>query len=138
MATRSRSVSLIHTTLTAALAGACASLCGNSLALGQAIHWPRQDLAIPFQLSSVGSPPDYLELEVSEDVGKTWQSVAKADTKQRQFQFQTQRDGAYWFRVKSLDRSGQLIDQPGEAMHIVIDSTKPVGQLLIDLDRKGD
>jgi len=131
-------VSLIHTTLTAALAGACASLCGNSLALGQAIHWPRQDLAIPFQLSSVGTPPDYLELEVSEDVGKTWQSVAKADTKQRQFQFQTQRDGAYWFRVKSLDRSGQLIDQPGEAMHIVIDSTKPVGQLLIDLDRKGD
>ena len=138
MATRSRSVSLIHTTLTAALAGACVSLFGNSLALGQAIHWPRQDLAIPFQLSSVGTLPDYLELEVSEDVGKTWQSVAKADTKQRQFQFQTQRDGAYWFRVKSLDRSGQLIDQPGEAMHIVIDSTKPVGQLLIDLDRKGD
>lgn len=114
------------------------ALLGHSESLGQAIHWPRQELAIPFELGSVGTPPQWLELEVSEDSGKTWQSVAKADSKQRQFQFQTQRDGAYWFRVKSLDRSGQLIEQPGEPMQILIDSTKPAGQLLIDLDRKGD
>lgn len=104
----------------------------------QAIYWPRQELAIPFQLSSLGTPPESLELEVSEDAGRSWQSVTKADPTQKQFQFQTQRDGDYWFRVKSLDQSGQVVDQPGEAMHIVIDSTKPVGQLLIDLDRKGD
>ncbi|MFM2011954.1 MAG: hypothetical protein RLZZ396_738 [Planctomycetota bacterium] len=121
-----------------ALALTSAALLGNDDLQAQAIHWPKQDLAIPFQLSSVGTPPEVLELEVSEDAGKSWQSVAKADSKQRQFQFQTQRDGAYWFRVKSLDRSGQLIDQPGEPMQIVIDSTKPDGQLLIDLDRKGD
>jgi hypothetical protein len=121
-----------------ALALTSAALLGNDDLQAQAIHWPKQDLAIPFQLSSIGTPPEVLELEVSEDAGKSWQSVAKADSKQRQFQFQTQRDGAYWFRVKSLDRSGQLIDQPGEPMQIVIDSTKPDGQLLIDLDRKGD
>jgi hypothetical protein len=124
--------------LTYPLALVAASLLANQDAYAQAIHWPKQDLAIPFQLSSVGTPPELLELEVSQDAGKTWQSVAKADSKQRQFQFQTQNDGDYWFRVKSLDRSGQLIDQPGEPMQIVIDSTKPVGQLLIDLDRKGD
>ncbi|MCY3007509.1 MAG: hypothetical protein NTV29_16215 [Planctomycetota bacterium] len=120
------------------VSGAAAVLSANDSACGQSIHWPRQDLAIPFELSSVGNPPAYLELEVSEDTGKTWQSVAKADPKQRQFQFQTQRDGTYWFRVKSLDLGGQVIDPPGEPMHIVIDSTKPTGQLLIDLDRKGD
>ncbi|MFN6400455.1 MAG: hypothetical protein ACK449_11210 [Planctomycetota bacterium] len=114
------------------------ALLGHSESSGQVIHWPRQELAIPFELSSVGTPPQWLELEVSEDSGKTWQSVAKADSKQRQFQFQTQRDGAYWFRVKSLDHGGQLVDQPGEPMQILIDSTKPAGQLLIDLDRKGD
>lgn len=123
-------------TCTFALVGT--ALLAHQDACAQAIHWPKQELAIPFQLGSVGTPPELLELEVSDDAGKTWQSVAKADSKQRQFQFQTQRDGAYWFRVKSLDRSGQLIDQPGEPMQIVIDSTKPVGQLLIDLDRKGD
>jgi len=139
MANRRLSSNLIRSTL----ALSAATLVGHPWACGQeihgqAIHWPRQELAIPFQLSSGGTAPEFLELEVSEDAGKTWQSVAKADSKQRQFQFQTQRDGAYWFRVKSLDRSGQVVDQPGEAMHIVIDSTKPVGQLLIDLDRKGD
>ena len=124
--------------LTFALALSVATVLTDQDAFAQAIHWPKQELAIPFQLGSVGTPPELLELEVSEDSGKTWQSVGKADSKQRQFQFQTQRDGAYWFRVKSLDRSGQLIDQPGEPMQIVIDSTKPAGQLLIDLDRKGD
>jgi len=124
--------------LSFALALAVATAVTDQDAFAQAIHWPKQELAIPFQLGSVGTPPELLELEVSEDAGKTWQSVGKADSKQRQFQFQTQRDGAYWFRVKSLDRSGQLIDQPGEPMQIVIDSTKPAGQLLIDLDRKGD
>ena len=124
--------------LSFALALAVATVVTDQDAFAQAIHWPKQELAIPFQLGSVGTPPELLELEVSEDAGKTWQSVGKADSKQRQFQFQTQRDGAYWFRVKSLDRSGQLIDQPGEPMQIVIDSTKPAGQLLIDLDRKGD
>lgn len=124
--------------LSFALALAVATVVTDQDAFAQAIHWPKQELAIPFQLGSVGTPPELLELEVSEDSGKTWQSVGKADSKQRQFQFQTQRDGAYWFRVKSLDRSGQLIDQPGEPMQIVIDSTKPAGQLLIDLDRKGD
>ena len=120
------------------VSGAAAVLSANDSACGQSIHWPRQDLAIPFELSPIGTPPAQLVLEVSEDSGKTWQSVAKADPKQRQFQFQTQRDGAYSFRVKSLDLGGQVIDQPGETMHIVIDSTKPTGQLLIDLDRKGD
>lgn len=124
--------------LSFALVLAVATVVTDQDAFAQAIHWPKQELAIPFQLGSVGTPPELLELEVSEDSGKTWQSVGKADSKQRQFQFQTQRDGAYWFRVKSLDRSGQLIDQPGEPMQIVIDSTKPAGQLLIDLDRKGD
>ena len=94
------------------VSGAAAVLSANDSACGQSIHWPRQDLAIPFELGSIGTPPAQLVLEVSEDAGKTWQSVAKADPKQRQFQFQTQRDGAYWFRVKSLDRAGQVVDQP--------------------------
>lgn len=134
MAMANRSINLVKKSL----ALASTALLANNLAIGQVIHWPRQDLAIPFQLGSVGTPPDLLELEVSEDSGKSWQSVAKADSKQRQFQFQAQRDGAFWFRVKSLDRSGQPIDGPSEPMQIFIDSTKPVGQLLIDLDRKGD
>lgn len=134
MALVNRSTNLLKNSL----AIASATLLSSNLVFAQAIHWPRQDLAIPFQLGTAGTPPEMLELEVSQDGGKTWQSVAKAASSQRQFQFQAQRDGAYWFRVQSLDRSGQAIDGPSEPMHIVIDSTKPVGQLLIDLDRKGD
>ena len=63
------------------VSGAAAVLSANESVCGQSIHWPRQDLAIPFELSSIGTPPAQLVLEVSEDAGKTWQSVAKADPK---------------------------------------------------------
>jgi len=115
----------------------------NTVAHAQAIHWPRQELIIPFQVHQQGTSPDSVELEVSSDAGKTWQVAGKAkitnsDSKDRQFPFRADRDGEYWFRVKSLDRSGNLIDQPGEPMRVSVDSTKPTGELLIDLDKKGD
>lgn len=119
----------------------CAQL--SPVAHAQAIHWPRQELIIPFQVHHQGTSPDSVELEVSSDAGKTWQAAGKAqitnsDSKDRQFPFKADRDGEYWFRVKSLDRSGNLIDQPGEPMRVTVDSTKPTGELLIDLDKKGD
>lgn len=119
----------------------CAHL--SPIADAQAIHWPRQELIIPFQVHHQGTSPDSVELEVSNDAGKTWQSAGKAqitnsDSKDRQFPFKADRDGEYWFRVKSLDRSGNLIDQPGDPMRVSVDSTKPTGELLIDIDKKGD
>jgi len=132
-----------------------ASLClcnlgfvSTELSNAQQIHWPRQELVIPFQVHQQSNPPHWVELEVSSDSGNSWTSVGKnqtastdnasAPTRDRQFQFQAPSDGEFWFRIKPLDRQGNLIDQPGEPMKIVVDSQKPSGELLIDLDRKGD
>ncbi len=122
-------------------------------ASAQQIHWPRKELVIPFQVHQQSNPPHWVELEVSSDSGNSWTSVGKnqttsadnpsanntsAHSRDRQFQFQAPSDGEFWFRIKPLDRQGNLIDQPGEPMRIVVDSQKPSGELLIDLDRKGD
>lgn len=103
-----------------------------------AIYWPRQDLVIPFQVDLTGQPPAEIHLEVSEDRGRTWAVYHRSDVRGRQFNFQAARDGEYWFRLKTLDRFGTPIENPGEPMHIVIDTTKPTGELLIDMDTQGD
>jgi hypothetical protein len=110
----------------------------NSPLDNPAIYWPRQDLVIPFQVDLTGQPPAEIHLEVSEDRGRNWAVYHRSDVRGRQFNFQAARDGEYWFRLKTLDRFGAPIDNPGEPMHIVIDTTKPTGELLIDMDTQGD
>jgi hypothetical protein len=107
-------------------------------AQSSAIHWPRQDLVIPFQVDLNGQPPAEIQLEVSEDRGQTWSLYQRSDVRGKQFNFHAPRDGEYLFRLKTLDRFGAPIDNPGEPMRIVIDTAKPTGELLIDMDLKGE
>lgn len=102
------------------------------------IHWPRQDLIIPFHVDLTGQPPAEIQLEVSEDRGQSWSLYQRSDVRGRQFNFHATRDGEYLFRLKTLDRYGAPLEQPGEPMRILIDTTKPTGELLIDMDPKGN
>lgn len=103
-----------------------------------AIYWPRHDLVIPFQVDLTGQPPAEIHLEVSEDRGRSWSVYHRSDVRGRQFNFHAAQDGEYLFRLKTMDRFGAPIDNPGEPMHIIIDTTKPTGELLIDMDIQGD
>jgi hypothetical protein len=122
----------------AALAWAIPTTAAQDAPSSSTIHWPRQDLVIPFQVDLNGQPPAEIQLEVSEDRGQTWSLYQRSDVRGKQFNFHAPRDGEYLFRLKTLDRFGAPIDNPGEPMRIVIDTAKPTGELLIDMDLKGE
>ncbi|MBM3964151.1 MAG: hypothetical protein FJ308_03660 [Planctomycetes bacterium] len=125
----------------------CGGLVSHSVALGQVpmrdrdspqpIYWPRQDLIIPFQVDVAGEVPAEIQLELSEDQGRNWTLYTRGDVRTKQFNFHATKDGEYLFRLKTLDRNGVAFDNPGAPLLIVVDTNKPTGELLVDMDPRG-
>jgi hypothetical protein len=69
-----------------------------------------------------------LRLYVSKDRGKTWQLHAKEAADAKQFRFDTDRDGEYWFNVQVVDTKGTAIPE---------DMTKATASLKVVVDTKG-
>lgn len=125
----------------------CGGLVSHGVALGQApmrdrdnpqpIYWPRQDLIIPFQVDVAGEVPAEIQLELSEDQGRNWTLYTRGDVRTKQFNFHAAKDGEYLFRLKTLDRNGVAFDNPGAPLLIVVDTNKPTGELLVDMDPRG-
>jgi hypothetical protein len=71
-----------------------------------------------------------LQLYVSMDQGKSWQSNAVAAPDQKSFRFVATRDGLYWFAVQAQDTQGQLFPATLEgvqpSLKVVIDTQPPV------------
>jgi hypothetical protein len=73
-----------------------------------------------------------IRLYVSVDQGLHWQHVQSVPPQQGRFEFQAPRDGAYWFAVKTVDKSNQL--HPGgettqAGLRVVVDTRAPSLQL---------
>lgn len=87
------------------------------------------EFALPFTLAEADRPdrqPAEVRLSVSGDRGRTWHPHSKVEPTRRQFVFQAYNDGEYWFRLQTLDRSGQLRPkQPGPPGLVVIVDTVP-------------
>ena len=125
----------------------CGGLVSHGFALGQApvrdrdnpqpIYWPRQDFIIPFQVDLAGEVPAEIQLELSEDQGRNWSLYTRGDVRTKQFNFHAARDGEYLFRLKTLDRNGVAFDNPGAPLLIVVDTSKPTGELLVDMNQRG-
>lgn len=125
----------------------CGGLLSHGVALGQApvgdrdkpqpIYWPRQDFIIPFQVDLAGEVPAEIQLELSEDQGRNWTLYTRGDVRTKQFNFHAAKDGEYLFRLKTLDRNGVAFDNPGAPLLIVVDTSKPTGELLVDMDPRG-
>jgi hypothetical protein len=129
--------------LTAIALSASMSFCfsGGSHAWGQneeqVTYWPRNSLVIPFQIDPAGEVPKEVHLEVSVDLGKTWQLYHRADVRTRQFQYHASQDGAILFRLKTVDSQGTVFENPGTPLQVVIDTAKPTGELRVDMDAQG-
>jgi hypothetical protein len=71
-----------------------------------------------------------LQLFVSMDQGKTWQTAALAPPEQHHFRFMTDRDGLLWFAVQTQDQDGRLTPptmtgaQP--ILKVIVDTQKPI------------
>ncbi len=101
------------------------------------VHWPRLDFVIPFNVDVSGQAPREIQLEFSEDGGKSWSMYSSGEVRTKQFHFQAKVDGEYQFRLKTLDSQGRRFDNPGEPLRVVVDTTKPEAKLLVDIDQRG-
>ena len=101
------------------------------------VYWPRKDFVIPFNVDSTGQAPSEIQLEFSDDGGRNWSLYSKSDVRTKQFQFQAEQDGEYLFRLKTFDNRGRSFENPGEPLSVVVDTTKPTAELIIDMDARG-
>ena len=101
------------------------------------VHWPRLDFVIPFNVDVTGQAPREIQLEFSENGGKSWSLYSSGDVRTKQFHFQAKVDGEYQFRLKTLDSEGRRFDNPGEPLRVVVDTTKPEAKLMVDIDQRG-
>lgn len=101
------------------------------------VYWPRLDFVIPFNVDVTGQAPREIQLEVSDNGGRSWKLDSSADVRTKQFQFNAKSDGEYQFRLKTLDSQGRSFDNPGEPLRILVDTKKPEGKLVVDIDQRG-
>ncbi len=102
-----------------------------------AVYWPRLDFVIPFNIDAAGQSPREIQLEWSEDRGRSWGLYSSGDVRTKQFHFKAKEDGEYRFRLKTLDNQGRSFDNPGEPLKVIVDTTKPEAKLLVDIDPRG-
>ncbi|HMC90094.1 MAG TPA: hypothetical protein VKI17_11130, partial [Gemmataceae bacterium] len=123
------------------LAGPLVALLGWWIALpmapgqetvGGIIYSRYRQFRIPFQTAGQ-KPLKQLNLYVSTDQGRTWYANVSAPPDQGHFRFQTDRDGAYWFAVQTVEQDGrpfpQSMDGAQASLKVVVDTQNPVIQL---------
>jgi hypothetical protein len=108
------------------------------LAQDDFVYWPRLDFVIPFQIDSNGQLPQEVILEVSENGGASWKTCSRGDTRSRQFHYKAPQDGAFQFRLKTVDAEGRKFNNPGDPLKIIVDTAKPIAKLRTFMDPQGN
>lgn len=86
--------------------------------------------AIPFRVPKPQDPaadaaPQRIVLDVSRDLGGTWQSAGEAAPAKGSFTYTADVDGEYWFRVRAVDRQGRMRGGEGPDMRVLVDAAGP-------------
>jgi len=64
-------------------------------------------------------------LQVSRDLGGTWESAGEAAPEAGGVGFRAVADGEYWFRLRGVDGQGRLLGGPGPDMRVLVDAAGP-------------
>jgi hypothetical protein len=113
------------------LARGTASAQGNNVELSYA---SQRAFKIPFQVDPNDRRIQQVQLHVSEDQGRSWNQYASlSPIDQRFFHFQTNRDGVFWFAVRTVDRDGKAypanLEQLQPSLKIFVDTQMPAVNL---------
>ncbi len=96
---------------------------------GGILHTRVRTFRVPFNVGPGAQNLSQLNLYVSTDSGRSWQSVASAPPDQGYFRFSTERDGTYWFAVQSFDKSNRVfpatMDGATPNLKVVVDTQPP-------------
>ena len=81
-----------------------------------------------------------VQLYSSEDGGRNWNLISRADPSQKHFTFRAPRDGEYWFSVRTLNEAGQVTPttNPKPELHVVVDTVAPKLNLRTWQDESGE
>jgi hypothetical protein len=94
----------------------------------------RSTFRIPFNVDP-GNPRLFeIQLFISENLGQTWQKIASAAPEQGAFQFRAERDGLYYFTVRTVDTSGKgsppsILPGSPPQIRICVDTQAPLVSL---------
>ena len=84
---------------------------------------------IPFVMEPGAGQLREVQLYASENQGQTWSYVASAAPEQRGFDYHADRDGLYWFTVRTIDLQGRAVpltlQQTAPQLRVAIDTRKP-------------
>lgn len=96
---------------------------------GGVLHTKARQFRVPFNLGANAANLSQLQLYVSTDSGRSWQSVASAPPDQGYFRFSGERDGVFWFAVQSFDKSNRPYPPNMEGatpnLKVVVDTQQP-------------
>lgn len=97
---------------------------------GEVIYSRQPIFRIPFQTDPNERRIQQVQLFVSTDFGQSWQLYANAQPEQGSFKFTADRDGTYWFSVRTRDFQGQFyppnMDGLRPGLRVCVDSHPPV------------
>jgi hypothetical protein len=100
-------------------------------------YWGDRQFNIPFDISTFGTAPAEVHLEVSADGGRSYRIAQVATSVDREFKFDAMQDGLYLFRLVLVDQQGRTQPDPEPPMSIIVDTEKPKSEMSVDIDDRG-
>jgi hypothetical protein len=120
------------------LAGAVAA-CACGLATAEPTATPglpelartkQRTFAIPFRIPKSDDPDadaaaQKVVLNVSTDLGISWQTAGEAAPTATSFTYRAETDGEYWFRLRAVDKKGRSRGGEGPDIRVLVDAAGP-------------
>ena len=120
------------------LAGAVtACACGLATAeptatpgLPELVRTKERTFAIPFRIPKSDDPDadavaQKVVLNVSTDLGISWQTAGEAAPTATSFTYRAETDGEYWFRLRAVDKKGRSRGGEGPDIRVLVDAAGP-------------
>ncbi|MEI7684421.1 MAG: hypothetical protein WCL32_05295 [Planctomycetota bacterium] len=96
---------------------------------GGVLHTRAKQFRVPFNVGPNSQNLSQLQLYVSTDAGRSWQSAASAPPEQGYFRFSSEREGSFWFAVQSFDKMNRAFPPNMEGatpnLKVVVDTQAP-------------
>lgn len=98
------------------------------------IYWRQPVFRIPFQVEpGEQARLREVQLHLSEDQGRNWRLHSSVGADQRSFAFKAEREGVYWFTVRTVDLDGRAhpasLEGIKPGLRVVVDTQPPTATL---------
>jgi hypothetical protein len=92
------------------------------------VRTKHRTFTIPFRLPAAkdaDAEPQRVLLNVSKDLGGTWEQAGEVAPSAGSFTYQAGPDGEYWFRLRAIDGKGRARGGEGPDMRVLVDAAGP-------------